>query len=868
MEKIVCLGKTFNLEEERREYFKKELRNKLPELKKMEGFPIGEDEDIIALSDPPYYTACPNPWLNDFIAEWEKEKEGIQGRIKDFHVDEPYASDVSEGKNNPIYMAHSYHTKVPHPAIMRYILHYTQPGDIVFDGFSGTGMTGVAASMCGNPDNIVKYQIEQEWKSTFLNSPQWGFRKVLTSDISPFASFISHNYNKREDLTKIKYHAETIFHRLYKEFGWMYETKHQSDKYGKINYIVWSEVFSCSICNGEIVFWEEAINIEVGIINESFLCPHCKGKTDKKRMVRLFITVFDKCLSTTVRQPKYIPVLINYTFNNKRYEKKPDSYDIEILKRIDSTELEHWFPTASLPNGDKTNEPLRYGYTNAHHFYKKRTLIVLSAFWEQTQVSEVLKLLATSILIKTASILHNIGLKSGKINLAGALPNAIYIPSSIAERNIIELLKGKLNDFLKVGFNKFVTSPVQVSSASDLRNIKSESIDYIFADPPFGSNIMYSELNFLHESWLKVLTNIELEAIENKTQSKRLLEYQKIMTDCFIEYYRILKHKRWMTVEFSNTSAAVWNGIQTSLQKAGFIIANVSALDKKQGSFNAQTTPTAVKQDLVISCYKSSFEFEDRFLASNSEIAVWDFVKEHLNHLPIHIKKGNDTTSIIERSPKIIYDRMITYYLIRGLPIPIDARYFQEELKKRFVEKDGMYFLAEQVIEYDKKKVRTSQFIQLSLIVLNESDAIEWLKDRLQKCPQKYQDIMPDFRIATQSLRKGDMLPELQDILLENFIQEQDGKWRLVNINESRDLDIVRMKALLKEFNKYLEDNSKFKSKKLKEVRVEALRAGYKDCWDKRDFQTIVKVGDSIPKNILLEDEQLLMYYDIAKDRV
>jgi len=63
--KITVLGKTFNSEEERREYFRNELRKQLPELKKMEGFPIGEDDDIINLSDPPYYTACPNPWLNE-----------------------------------------------------------------------------------------------------------------------------------------------------------------------------------------------------------------------------------------------------------------------------------------------------------------------------------------------------------------------------------------------------------------------------------------------------------------------------------------------------------------------------------------------------------------------------------------------------------------------------------------------------------------------------------------------------------------------------------------------------------------------------------------------------------------------------------
>jgi len=89
--KVVVLGKTFNSDEERRSYFREELRKKLPELKKMEGFPIGDDEDILNLSDAPYYTACPNPWLNDFISEWEDEKNELvkQGkRIDNFEVNE------------------------------------------------------------------------------------------------------------------------------------------------------------------------------------------------------------------------------------------------------------------------------------------------------------------------------------------------------------------------------------------------------------------------------------------------------------------------------------------------------------------------------------------------------------------------------------------------------------------------------------------------------------------------------------------------------------------------------------------------------------------------------------------------------------
>jgi hypothetical protein len=200
--------------------------------------------------------------------------------------------------------------------------------------------------------------------------------------------------------------------------------------------------------------------------------------------------------------------------------------------------------------------------------------------------------------------------------------------------------------------------------------------------------------------------------------------------------------------------------------------------------------------------------------------------------------------------------------------VPIDARDFQEGLKQRFIERDGMYFTAEQAAEYDEKKAKSPNFVQLSLIVTNESDAIEWLKDRLRKQSQKYQDIMPDFRIATRSLRKGDTLPELQDILNESFIQEADGKWRTPDPNEAKDRETLRSKVLLKEFAAYVSAINQPKVKKLKEVRVEALRAGFKNSWEQKDFKTIVTLGYMIPQNILLEDEQLLMYYDIAKDRI
>ena len=127
---------TFPNDQARREYFLGKLKEKLkdPEFRKIEGFPIGEDEDILALSDPPYYTACPNPFLGDFVRQ-----HGRPFDLEERYEREPFAADVSEGKNDALYNAHGYHTKVPPRAIIRYIMHYTQPGDLILDGFCGPG---------------------------------------------------------------------------------------------------------------------------------------------------------------------------------------------------------------------------------------------------------------------------------------------------------------------------------------------------------------------------------------------------------------------------------------------------------------------------------------------------------------------------------------------------------------------------------------------------------------------------------------------------------------------------------------------------------------------------------------------------------
>lgn len=164
---------------------RKLTKEDIDKVRGIEGFPIGTDEDIIALSDAPYYTVCPNPFIEEFIRE---NGTPYDEATDDYHR-EPFAADVSEGKYDPIYKLHTYHTKVPHLAIMRYIMHYTNPGDLVLDGFCGTGMTGVATNICENPAPDIRSKIE-----TDVPGCQWGKRYAIISDLSTAATFFSANY--------------------------------------------------------------------------------------------------------------------------------------------------------------------------------------------------------------------------------------------------------------------------------------------------------------------------------------------------------------------------------------------------------------------------------------------------------------------------------------------------------------------------------------------------------------------------------------------------------------------------------------------------------------------------------------------------
>lgn len=431
---------------------RKLTKEDLDKVRDIEGFPIGTDEDIIALSDAPYYTACPNPFITEFIKEYGTPYDE---EMDDYQC-EPFAADVSEGKTDPIYMAHTYHTKVPHKAIMQYILHYTKPGDIVLDGFCGTGMTGVAAQSCATLDKEIESKLK-----TLSYTPKWGARKVILNDLSPAATFIASNYNADIDAVKFVEVVNGVLDRVNQKIEWMYTTvPEKADGFlrntkGIINYTIWSDVFICPSCGEEFVYWDVAVD-EKGNMRKEQHCPHCHAQIKKSKCERAKEFYYNQSLDKTSSFAKQVPVLINYTVGGKKYNKRPDDHDLELLekvKKFTSSTKDYCYPTDQVPRGVKTADPINLGIINVNLFYTNRNLYILSVLWEEAQKTDYRNQIwfcITSVLIKTASKLHNIGLKNGKINLAGAMPNTLFIPSMLAERNIITLIRGKIKDIAPV----------------------------------------------------------------------------------------------------------------------------------------------------------------------------------------------------------------------------------------------------------------------------------------------------------------------------------------------------------------------------------------------------------------------------------
>lgn len=857
------------------------LAGRLDEARSRPGAPVGAGDDILAQSFPPYATACPNPDLAGWLAATTPP-----GHAERPYFDPgPFTTDVSVGKSSPFYKAHSYPTKVPHPAIMRFLLHYTEPGDVVLDGFCGTGMTGVAAQACGAPDGATRREIARE-----MPEARWGHRRAVLGDLLPSATFIAAGLNLPIGAKAFDQRSAEILEDFDAKYSWMYQTADAQGRQVAVDFVVWSEVFTCPACAGPVVFYQVAFDQDSGRVLEPFACPECGKELTKRSLERRRVPVRTLVGDVTERVDLR-PVAIHYRgAHGKKCVKAPDEADLDTLRRIAGLALPGPVPTQALPldamyHGSRLGPK---GFTRVHHLWGERALVALAALWKAC-VSEPDPLLRLALVFWVEQALWGMSwmnryqaIQQGKLGgsqVNRQMTGVYYISSLISEchpRYNLEgsqPVRGKRRSLVRT----WVASParlgqISISTGSSTSiDLPDDCVDYVFVDPPFGSNIYYADLAYLVESWHRVWADASQEAIVNQSRRvpRTLAEYGELMGRCFAEFHRVLKPGRWMTVEFSNHSNQVWLTIQHALARAGFVVADTRVIDKEQLSYRQVTATNAVKADLVISAYKPAEELAERLgPAAGRPDTAWEFVREHLRHLPRTPERdpSGEFRVVRERLPDRLWDRTEAFHIQRNLAIPVTAAEFYQGLDHRFPKRDGMLFLDEQIEAYERQRMTIKELKAAQLFITDEDSAIQWLRQLLKtkRTPQPYAAIQPEFfRESQAGLPDWEDLPDLGELLGRAFLQDDQGRWYVPDPRKEADLEKLRRRERLKEFAPYAAGKGP-----LTHFSTAAVRAGFSDAWGRRDFAIIVAVSRRLPPEAFAQDERLLFYLDNAEQLV
>jgi DNA modification methylase/DNA-directed RNA polymerase subunit RPC12/RpoP len=520
-------------------------------------------------------------------------------------VEEPYNTYVSAGKNTYVYDTHTYHTKVPPEGIELFIKYYTDENDVVLDPFCGSGMTGVAA-------------LRQN-------------RKVLLSDLSPAATFIAENLSSPIDANVYMDAVHTLLRKSSDLEKQLYSTTcRECGKRVSTIYTVWSYGAICNHCSTEFTIWDvardERDTVKESKILSEFDCPHCGIRIKKRELKRtdLYpVALGYKCCTKSLKEKVH-----NLTEEDKRH-----------LKAItyDSIPSDLWYPTNPFPEGINTKQPISAGIDSVDKAYFPRALYAYSFLWNEALAWPDVEV--RNKLLFTLTSLYQRITKFSEFRFWGGSSNiANYnVPHIINEQNVFKTFERKAKTiYLYFRSEKaFNRNNLQIStqSACSLSQLANNSVDYVFTDPPFGSNINYSEMNFLWESWLRTFTDNAEEAIVNKIQGKTFSDYGQLITNALLEIKRVLKPNGWFTMMFHNSSDKVWQELQTAIHKAGFIINGTLTFDKKHGTFKQFVSNNAVGYDLVLNCRKAPGIEHPKKNGNSKEMAaeIRDFLKKQVN---------------------------------------------------------------------------------------------------------------------------------------------------------------------------------------------------------------------------------------------
>jgi len=756
--------------------------------------------------------------MSESIAEFiKKYGKPYDPETDDYDTGPFQKSFDNASKSSKIYNMHMYWTKQDPYVVKQFIEHYTKPGDIVLDAFCGTGMTGVAAMMCG--------------------------RHAVLSEISPACIHISNNYGTPCDPDKIRIAFNELLAKIGSKIKWMYETQcHKcGNKNANIIHTVLSDVIRCPRCNEEILFAnkERWKRMQKGEKFKIIICEYCGYKFDKNdgKFVHLEPIELRISCNRCKLKGKEIAKELNED-DCKRYieihggpseyiQHGPWEFKLIQLDKFCELKLDKVYQTLKEKSGRSFIEPMKVVYwyprttklfghllksANAKHhrdmglkhifqLFSRRNLIALSIIWQHInqwtnpEIKNKMKLLFTSFLYNVSLMVRwhykynfvSTGMRTRK--------GTLYIPSLVIDVNpnfaISTKARNLVNGFRELhAFKKHKKSEIfcKKMSATVLRGVPEDSIDYLYYDPPYGSNIMYSEVNVVWESWLGEITRLDEEIIENKYQNKSRSVYEDMLFDAMKEAFRVLKPGRWFTMVYSYSDPSMYRTIQRIAHNAGFID-----------------------------------EGEILHVNSKAKSAIqMVFDKAQQRFLVINFKKPKDAKKkAIKKSENIDYDviRVIQDFLTKQ-PGKTRDYIYDQVIKQLFSTVQIQKFDLNEILKNFFRKVGDEWYAPGTLLTRKQEgeQQMDWLKKSPPEHPEKevilqLQEFLKRYKRVPYSelrefyLRKIDIPLErnFDDLIKENF-KVEEGKVRLPTPVEQTRMQDISAQYQIRVIRHFLDD--------------------------------------------------------------
>ncbi|MGF7008641.1 DNA methyltransferase [Aminobacter sp. BE322] len=591
-------------------------------------------------------------------------------RVSKTNLDALYRRPLAAKRTGALFGAFPYPTKISPEAIALYIATHTKPGDTVFDGFAGSGTTGLAALLCERPTP----ELRSEAKRLGLDV-RWGPRNAVLYELGVLGAFVGRTLTNPPDPAEFQKAAQDVLAAGEHEDGWMYEARDPSGGKGTIRHLIWSDNLRCPSCRRIVALWDACVSLNPAAISSTFSCPKCHHEAHLEDVDRVTVRERDDVLNDERALRDRTLARVYGATGRKRWSRPASATDLALVKKIAAEPIPSSVPVASIPWGDLYRKGYHQGITHVHHFYTRRNLIVFARMWERVEsysgpLREGLRFWLLSYNAAHGTIMTRVVAKTDQKDLVvtSAQPGVLYVSGLPVEKNLFIGLRRKLATISQAfELIRGSTGKVKVVQGSSCNvDLASGTIDYVFTDPPFGANIPYAELNFINEAWLKRFTDRKDEAIVSPDQQKSISKYQDLLTRSFAEARRILKPTGGATMVFHSASAEVWNALQCAYQDAGFDVEHAGVLNKTQGSFKQVTTAGAVRGDpvLLLGPRRASDA-----VGETNEDCVWT-VAAALHEAAFAARDPAETTA------QRLYSRLVNYFLSRHQRVPLDADAF------------------------------------------------------------------------------------------------------------------------------------------------------------------------------------------------